>query len=230
MSKTRKLQDYAEDFTPSQSDEMEVQPQGDGTSSEMLKAARQMTASSDTIIRNTETIGLAVDGIGRYLLNEDGTVRDFTNIMQLKAVSQEVKDGLKAITTSAENIGKKVDSFPRSIEHTHNYSEYAIDMIETLNKNLRFERIMTIVGVALAVVLLAITGFRAAAVSDKSAELAAWYEKNRKAVVFGQYLRLKENDRWRYWQEQWKKDPGLDKQMYEYYMLEDWEKAKAKDK
>ena len=73
MNKNRKLQDYAEDFNSSQSDDMEVLPQGDGSSDEMAKAVKQIAAAADNINKHAETIGLAVDGIGRYLLNEDGT-------------------------------------------------------------------------------------------------------------------------------------------------------------
>ncbi len=49
MNKTRKLQDYAEDINPSLSDDMEEQPQGGSTPSEMLKAAKQMTAAAETV-------------------------------------------------------------------------------------------------------------------------------------------------------------------------------------
>ena len=58
MSKTRKLQDYAEDINPSQSDEMEVLPQGDGTPSEIAKAVKQLSASAETIHKHADTLFL----------------------------------------------------------------------------------------------------------------------------------------------------------------------------
>ena len=218
MSKTRKLQDFAEDFSPSQSNDMDVLPQGDGTPSEMLKAAKQMTAAADTITRHAETMGLAVDGIGRYLLNEDGTVRDFTNAKLMNETAKHVDEGVQKMSNHAASFGEKIDKMPVEIDAT--FTGPSFEAIRRLNRNLRIERCI-FVGTFLFVALFAaITAYRSSAISDKSDELQKWYEENHEAILFGRYLRVHENQRWSYWHKEWVNDPNLEIDMYDYYMFE----------
>ena len=226
MSKTRKLQDFAEDFSPSQSDDMEVLPQGDGTPSEMLKAAKQMTASADTITRHAETMGLAVDGIGRYLLNEDGTVRDFTNKELMDETAKKVDAGLKQMNANAENIHNRIEQFPTHIEHK--LAPSSILVMDDFNENMRFQRLMFIIAVVVIALFAGYTAFRYFDVAKKSEEMSQWYEENNEAVLFGRYLRVNENDRWRFWHDKWAKDPGLKEDMNDYFLMEEWKENKRK--
>lgn len=226
MSKTRKLQDYAEDINPSQSDDMEVQPQSDGTSPEMVKAAKQMTAAAETISRHSENIGLVVNGIGRYLLNEDGTVRDFTNKKLMEETTKNVNQGMLQINQTAATFNEKIDKMPTHIDAS--FTGPAYEAICRLNKNLRIERIIFIGAIILVAIFAAFTAYKGLQTADRSAELTQWYEENNEAILFGRYLRVNENDRWRWWHDKWVNDPGLKEDMSDYYLMEELKKDKAK--
>jgi len=226
MSKTRKLQDFAEDLNPSQSDDMEVLPQGDGTPSEMLKAAKQMTAAADTITRHAETMGLAVDGIGRYLLNEDGTVRDFTNKKLMESTSKNVNQGVQQMNNNAASISEKVEKMPTHIDAT--FTEPAFEAIGQLNDNLRKERYIFFGAIILIAFFAAFVAYKGLQIADKSEKLTQWYEDNNEAILFGRYLRVNENDRWRFWHDKWVNDPGLKEDMNDYFQMEEWKEKKRK--
>ena len=226
MNKTRKLQDFAEDFSPSQSNDMEELPQGDGTSPECAKAVKKMSASADTITKHAETIGLVVDGIGRYLLNEDGTVRDFTNVKLMNEMAKKVDDGLSAMNTNATNIENSIKKMPVEINAT--FTEPAFDAIDTLNRNLRLERIIFIAAALIVAAFAAFTFYKGYAVSERSEELSQWYKENNEAILFGRYLRVNENDRWKFWHDKWVNDPGLKEDMSDYFLIKELEEKRKK--
>ena len=226
MSKTRKLQDFAEDFSPSQSNDMEVLPQGDGTPSEMLKAAKQMTAAADTITRHAETMGLAVDGIGRYLLNEDGTVHDFTNAELMESTSKNVNLGVQQMNNNAASISEKIDKMPTHIDAT--FSRPAFDAIYQLNDNLHKERYIFIGAIILVAIFAAFVAYKGLQIADKSEKLTQWYKDNNEAILFGRYLRVNENDRWRFWHYKWVNDPGLKEDMNDYFLIEELKENRKK--
>lgn len=45
---------------------------------------------------------------------------------------------------------------------------------------------------------------------------------------FGQHLRLKENGRWRYWHDEWLKNPDLEKDKYDYFQMESRKEKRKK--
>ena len=61
----------------------------------------------------------------------------------------------------------------------------------------------------------------------KQMDVRKVFEENNEAILFGRYLRVNENDRWRFWHDKWANDPGLKEDMNDYFMLEE---LKKKDK
>ena len=66
-------------------------------------------------------------------------------------------------------------------------------------------------------------------IADKSETLTQWYEDNNEAILFGRYLRVNENDRWRFWHDKWVNDPGLKEEMSDYFQMEEWKENKRKN-
>ena len=104
---------------------------------------------------------------------------------------------------------------------------HKMQVIYRLNKNRRIERIIFVgafVRVAIFAVFVAYKGFQ---IADKSEKMTQWYEENNEAILFGRYLRVNENDRWRFWHDKWVNDPGLKEDMSNYFLMEEL-KAKRK--
>jgi len=79
--------------------------------------------------------------------------------------------------------------------------------------------------VAIFAVFVAYKGFQ---IADKSEKMPQWYEDNNEAVLFRRYLRVNENDRWRFWHDKWAKDPGLKEDMNDNFLMEEWKENKKK--
>ena len=228
MSKTRKFQDYAEDMDSSESDDMVPQTLDDSIpdTSDLAEATKKLTATADVMIEKADTIGVTIDGIGRWLLNEDGTIRDFTNVKLMNDIGKKVDDGLAAMNTNAENIENSIKNMPTQINAT--FSRSAFDAIYKLNENLRLERIIFIVAAVIVAAIAAFTFYKGYAVSERSEELSRWYEENNEAILFGRYLRVNENERWRFWHDKWVNDPGLKEDMSDYYLMKELKENRKK--
>ena len=227
MSKTRKFQDYAEDMDSSESDDMVPQTLDDSVpdTSDLVEATKKLEATAGILIDKADTMGVTIDGIGRWLLNEDGTIRDFTNVKLMNDIGKKVDDGLSAMNTNAANIEDSIKKMPVQIDAT--FSGPAFEAIRRLNKNLRLERIIFICAAIIVTAFAAFTFYKGYAVSERSEELSQWYEENNEAILFGRYLRVNENDRWRFWHDKWVNDPGLKEDMSNYFLMEEL-KAKRK--
>ena len=228
MNKKRIFQDYAEDMDSSQSDDMVPQTLDDSISdtSDLAEAAKKLTATAEKMMEKADTIGVTIDGIGRWLLNEDGTIRDFTNVKLMNDVGKKVDDGLSAMNANATNIEESIKKMPVVIDAT--FTGPAFEAICKLNKNLRLERIFFIVATVIVAAIGAFTFYKGIAVSERSEELSRWYEENNEAILFGRYLRVNENDRWRFWHDKWGNDPGLKEDMNDYFLLEELKEKKKK--
>ena len=97
-----------------------------------------------------------------------------------------------------------------------------------LNKNLRLERIIFIVSAVIIAAIAAFTFYKGIAVSERSEELSRWYEENNEAILFGRYLRVNENNRWRFWHDKWVNDPGLKEDMSDYFLMEELKEKRKK--
>ena len=126
---------------------------------------------------------------------------------------------------NAVTINEKIDKMPTHIDAS--FTEPAYEAIRRLNRNLRIERCIFIGAIILITVFAAFTAYKGLQTADRSNELTQWYEENNEAILFGRYLRVNENDRWRFWHDKWANDPGLKEDMSDYFMLEE---LKKKDK
>jgi len=228
MSKTRKFQDYAEDMDSSESDDMVPQTLDNSIpdTSDLAEATKKLTATADVMIEKADTIGVTIDGIGRWLLNEDGTIRDFTNVKLMNDIGKKVDDGLAAMNANATNIEESIKNMPTQIDATFSASAFAA--IYRLNKNLRLERIFFIVAAVIVAAIAAFTFYKESAVIERSEELSRWYEENNEAILFGRYLRVNENDRWRWWHDKWVNDPVLKEDMNDYFLIEELKEKRKK--
>lgn len=228
MSKTRKFQDYAEDMDSSESDDKVPQTLDNSIpdTSDLAEATKKLEATAEIMTEKADTIGVTIDGIGRWLLNEDGTIRDFTNVKLMNDIGKKVDDGLSAMNANATNIEESIKNMPTQIDAT--FTGQAFYAIHKLNKNLLLERIIFIVAAVIVAAIAAFTFYKGIAVSERSEELSRWYEENNEAILFGRYLRVNENERWRFWHDKWVNDPGLKEDMSDYFMLEELKNGKAK--
>ncbi len=228
MSKTRKFQDYAEDMDSSESDDKVPQTLENSIPDtlDLAEATKKLEATAEIMTEKADTIGVTIDGIGRWLLNEDGTIRDFTNVKLMNDIGKKVDDGLSAMNANATNIEESIKNMPTQIDAT--FTGQAFYAIHKLNKNLLLERIIFIVAAVIVAAIAAFTFYKGYAVSERSEELSRWYEENNEAILFGRYLRVNENDRWRFWHDKWVNDPGLKEDMSDYFLMEELKENRKK--
>jgi len=228
MNKTRKFQDYAEDIDSSQSDDMVPQTLDNSIpdTSDLVEATKKLVATADVMIEKADTIGVTIDGIGRWLLNEDGTIRDFTNVKLMNEMGKKVDDGLSAMNTNATNIENSIKKMPVKIDAT--FTGASFYAIHKLNKNLHLERIIFFGAAIIVAAIAAFAFYKGYAVNERSDKLSQWYEENNEAILFGRYLRVNENERWRFWHDKWVNDPGLKEDMSDYFLMEELKEKRKK--
>ncbi len=103
-----------------------------------------------------------------------------------------------------------------------------IRAINLLNDNLRKERCIFIGAIILVTIFAAFVAYKGLQIADRSEKMTQWYEDNNEAVLFGRYLRVNENDRWRFWHDKWVNDPGLKEDMSDYFQMEEWKDKRKK--
>ena len=108
------------------------------------------------------------------------------------------------------------------------FTEPAFEAIEGLNDNLRKERYIYIGTIILVAIFAAFVAYKGLQIADKSEKLTQWYKENNEAVLFGRYLRVNENDRWRFWHDKWVNDPGLKEDMNDYFLIKELEEKRKK--
>ena len=220
MKKVRKQQDYAEDmnFSQSKNENQEIDKRGMdvpfGTIEELLVAVKNLE-------KNANTMACAADGIGRYLLNEDGTIRDFTNYELLKGMHEMLKKGIVDMRRSTEAIQKKIEETPT--EMTAHFDKENMTRLEKLLKYFKWERAFLWVYIACAAFLMGSFTVKSCSLDKKEADLKQWYDANHEAANFGRFIRMQEPERWDYWHKQWRSDPQMMEDMYNAHMVKGWE-------
>ena len=48
------------------------------------------------------------------------------------------------------------------------------------------------------------------------------------AIFFGRYLRVNDNDRWRFWHDKWVNNPSMKEDMSDYYLMEELKEIRKK--
>lgn len=124
-------QNYAEEMDAPQSG-MEHPASHDDHAAGLSEPVSKLLEAAEVIKSQAETIGLTIDGIGRYLLNEDGTIRDFTDRKLMQQIGMDVDKGIRMMNQTAENIRKEVGDFPRGL--TAHFSKEDTGKLDTLLK------------------------------------------------------------------------------------------------
>lgn len=219
MGKSKRNQDFAEEMDFSQSTDMEVETLSDTTSDDLKAAVKELSADVKAVTKYNETLGLAIDGIGRFLLNEDGSTRDFTNKELMDKTAKKVDAGLKQMNANAENIGTKIGQIPQTIP-----AELSVDSkfwIAKVSDNAKLAIIVFVLFFVITAGCVAYATSLAADVKERSEKLNQWYEDNRESILFGRYVRWNYNDLWKKLHDKWVSDPGLKDDMFDYFQIEE---------
>ena len=101
-----------------------------------------------------------------------------------------------------------------------------MQVIQRLNKNLRIERIIFVGAFVLVAIFADFVAYKGFQIADKSEKMTQQDKDNNEAVLFRRYMRVNENDRWRFWHDKWAKAPGLKEDMNNYFLMEEWKENK----
>ena len=101
-----------------------------------------------------------------------------------------------------------------------------MQVIQRLNKNLRIERIIFVGAFVLVAIFAVFVAYKGFQITDKSEKMTQQDKDNNEAILFGRYLRVNENERWRSWHNKWVNDPGLKEDMNNHFLMEEWKENK----
>lgn len=217
-------QNYAEEMDAPQSG-MEHPASHDDHAAGLSEPVSKLLEAAEAIKSQAEAIGLTIDGIGRYLLNEDGTIRDFTDRKLIQQMGLDVDRGIRVMVKNAEDIKKEVGDFPRSLNAR--FCDEDTKKIDILLKYFKRERFVSWLYIGFAVLAMIICMVKSSSYDERSEELEQWYDANQEAANFSRFMRLQEPDRWKYWHEQWRSDPAMMRDLYETHLVDGW-KSKFK--
>ena len=220
MKNNRKQMDYAEDmsFSQSASDNQET---GNSAMNEKSEITKELLETAKNLEKNAHVVSSAADGIGRYLLNEDGTIRDFTNYELVKCMTGMLKKGIEEMRQGAEAIRKKIEEIPTDV--TARFSQDDVGRLDKLLKYFKWERVFLWVYIACAAFMMGSFTVKSCSLDKREAELRQWYDANHEAANFRRYIRMHETERWEYWHKQWRSDPQMMEDMYDAHLMKGWE-------
>jgi hypothetical protein len=159
-------------------------------------------------------------------MNKKCKFQDYAEDMDSSQSDDMVPQTLDDSISDTSDLVEATKKMPVVIDAT--FTGPAFEAICKLNKNLRLERIIFIVAAVIVAAIAAFTFYKGYAVSERSEKMSQWYEENNEAILFGRYLRVNENDRWRYWHDKWVNDPGLKEDMNDYFLMEELKEKKKK--
>ena len=226
MKNNRKQMDYAEDMSFSQS-ASDNQERGNSAMDEQSEITKELLETAKNLEKNAYVVSSAADGIGRYLLNEDGTIRDFTNYGLIKEMATLLRDGVKGIVQNVMVIQKKIDNFPTEV--TAHFSQDDVSRLDKLLKYFKWERVSLWVYISCAAFMMGSFTVKSCSLDKREAELKKWYDANYEAANSGRYIRMHESDRWNYWHKQWRSDPQMMEDMYDANLMKGWENKSPKE-
>ena len=220
MKNNRKQMDFAEDMSFSQS-ASHNQETGNSAMDEQSKITKELLETAKNLEKNAYVVSSAADGIGRYLLNEDGTIRDFTNYEQVKCMAGFLKKGIEEMRQGAEVIRKKIEEIPTEV--TARFSQDDVGLLDKLLKYFKWERVFLWVYIAGAAFIMGTFTVKSCSLDKRENELRQWYDANHEAANFGRFIRIQEPERWNYWHKQWRSDPQMMEDMYDTHLMTGWE-------
>ena len=177
--------------------------------------------TANNLEKNANIVSSAADGIGRYLLNEDGTIRDFTNYELVKCMAGMLKKGIEEMRQGAETILKTIENTPT--EMTAHFGKDDVSRLDKLLKYFKWERVFLWFYIAGAAFIMGTCTVKSCSLDKRETELRQWYDANHEAANFGRFIRMHESERWDYWHKQWRSDPQMMEDMYDAHLMKGWE-------
>ncbi len=220
MKNNRKQMDFAEDMSFSQS-ASHNQETGNSAMDEQSEITKELLETAKNLEKNANIVSSAADGIGRYLLNEDGTIRDFTNYELMKGMHEMLKKGIVDMRQSTVAIQKKIEETPT--EMTAHFDKEDMTRLEKLLKYFKWERVFLWVYIACAAFMMGSFTVKSCSLDKREKELKQWYDANHEVANFGRFIRMHESERWEYWHKQWRSDPQMMEDMYDAHMVKGWD-------
>ena len=220
MKKNRKQMDFAEDMSFSQS-ACDNQEMGNSATDEQSEITKELLETAKNLEKNANIVSSAADGIGRYLLNEDGTIRDFTNYELMKGMHEMLKKGIVDMRQSTVTIQKTIENTPT--EMTAHFDKDDVSRLEKLLKYFKWERVFLWIYIAGTAFIMGTCTVKSCSLDKRETELRQWYDANHEAANFGRFIRMQEPERWDYWHKQWRSDPQMMKDMYDAHLMKGWE-------
>ena len=220
MKNNRKQMDFAEDMIFSQS-ASHNQETGNSAMDEQSEITKELLETAKNLEKNANIVSSAADGIGRYLLNEDGTIRDFTNYELMKGMHEMLKKGIVDMRQNTVAIQKIIENVPT--EMTAHFDKDDVSRLEKLLKYFKWERCFLWVYIAGAAFIMGTCTVKSCSLDKRETELRQWYDANHEAANFGRFIRMQEPERWDYWHKQWRSDPQMMEDMYDAHLMKGWE-------
>lgn len=220
MKNYRKQMDFAEDMSFSQS-ASDNQMIGNSVTDCQSEITNELLETVKNLEKNANIVSSAADGIGRYLLNEDGTIRDFTNYELMKGMHEMLKKGIVDMKQNTVAIQKIIENTPT--EMTAHFDKDDVSRLEKLLKYFKWERVFLWIYIAGAAFIMGICTVKSCSLDKRETELRQWYDANHEAANFGRFIRMQEPERWDYWHKQWRSDPQMMEDMYDAHLMKGWE-------
>ena len=220
MKNNRKQMDFAEDMSFSQS-ASHNQETGNSAMDEQSEITKELLETAKNLEKNANIVSSAADGIGRYLLNEDGTIRDFTNYELMKGMHEMLKKGIVDMRQNTVAIQKIIENTPT--EMTAHFGKDDVSRLDKLLKYFKWERVFLWFYIAGAAFIMGTCTVKSCSLDKMETELRQWYDANHEAANFGRFIRIQEPERWNYWHKQWRSDPQMMEDMYDTHLMTGWE-------
>ena len=220
MKNNRKQMDFAEDMSFSQS-AYENQEMENSGMTEQPEIINDLLETAKNLEKNAYVVSSAADGIGRYLLNEDGTIRDFTNYELMKGMHEMLKKGIVDMRQNTVAIQKIIENTPT--EMTAHFDKDDVSRLDRLLKYFKWERVFLWFYIAGAAFIMGTCTVKSCSLDKRETELRQWYDANHEAANFGRFIRMQEPERWDYWHKQWRSDPQMMEDMYDAHLMKGWE-------
>ena len=211
---------YAEDMSFSQSGSHN-QETGNSAMDEQSEITKELLETAKNLEKNANIVSSAADGIGRYLLNEDGTIRDFTNYELMKGMHEMLKKGIVDMRQNTVAIQKIIENTPT--EMTAHFGKDDVSRLDKLLKYFKWERVFLWFYIAGAAFIMGTCTVKSCSLDKRETELRQWYDANHEAANFGRFIRMHESERWDYWHKQWRSDPQMMEDMYDTHLMTGWE-------
>lgn len=165
---------------------------------ELKKGMKLITDACGKVVDASVSIQAIGDGIGKFLLNEDGTIRDFTNKAELEAMRKQVNDGIgrivgyaramnEAMAATQRRINDAISSWPSEI--IAHFDKDDRESLDNLHRDLWWERCIMWTYVMGATIFLCISFGNIIRYDRQKEDMREWLQENAEAINFGRFAK-----------------------------------------